>query len=153
MIRQAEEKDYIQLANMKWQRCIDDYEDYGAKKPDDADKAAFISRFTQFLKSDKTHTPFVMEEIGVIVSAMLGALIPKAPTPDCDTDYIAYLSNVYTLKEHRGKGKGAELLSEIKKYLEARRCELMIVWPSKNATDWYKRNGFTADNSILECDL
>lgn len=153
MIRLADEKDYLQLANMKWLHCEEDDIVYGEKNLAGANKEEFIDDFVDFLKTDETYRIFVSEENGVVASAMFVAVIPKVPKPNRDTKSIAYLTNVYTLKEYRNKKRGTELLKYVKEYLMNRKCELIIVWPSDNSVDWYSRNGFRQENEVFECDL
>ncbi len=65
---------------------------------------------------------------------MYVAIIRKIPKPDKKEAYIAYLTNVHTLKEYRND-KGTELLTYIKEYLSEIKCELTITWPSENSID------------------
>lgn len=153
MIRAAKENDYLQLANMKWEHCKEDDEVYGERNLEGVDKEAFIDEFICFLKKDKTYQIFVLEENEKIISAMFVSMIPKVPKPNGNAEYIAYLTNVHTLKDYRNQGKGTELLKEIKQYLEQKKCELIIVWPSDNSMEWYQRNGFYSENEVFECDL
>ena len=60
----------------------------------------------------------IRPENGIIISAMYVAIIDKVPKPKVSKSYIAYLTNVHTMKEYRNKGYGTELLSFIKKYLK-----------------------------------
>lgn len=94
-----------------------------------------------------------MEKNEQIIAAMFVTMIRKVPKPNKKESYIAYLTNVYTLKEYRNQGVGTEMLFYIKNYLKQNRCENIIVWPSDKAIDWYARNGFKSENEILECEL
>lgn len=151
LIRMAEENDYMQLAVMKWMHCQEDDEDYGEKNLEGVDKQCFIDSFVDFLKTQKFYTIFVIEENETILSSMFVSIIPKVPKPNEKSQSIAYLTNVYTLKEYRNKRIGTKLLQYIKDYLKECDCELAIVWPSHNSVEWYKRNGFCSENEILEC--
>lgn len=153
MIRIAVEKDYEQLAIMKWLHCKEDDLVYGENNLAGVHKENFITEFIDFLKTDHTYKIFVLEENDVIISAMFVSIIPKLPKPNGTTKYIAYLTNVYTLKEYRNNKKGTELVTYIKQYLQNQQCELLIVWPSTNSINWYKRNGFCQENEIFECTL
>ena len=83
---------------------------------------------------------------------MYVAIIRKIPKPDKKEAYIAYLTNVHTLKEYRND-KGTELLTYIKEYLSEIKCELTITWPSENSIDWYLRNDFIEENEVMVCRL
>lgn len=153
MIRLAQEKDYAQLANMKWLHSEEDDMVYGESNLAGADKEKFLAEFIRFLETDKTYKIFVLEEREIIISAMFVSMIPKVPKPNGKAEYIAYLTNVHTLKEYRNKNKGTELLAYIKDYLREQRCELVIAWPSDHSVNWYVRNGFRQENEVFECDL
>lgn len=153
MIRLAEEKDFAQLAEMRWQHAAEDDVTYGETNIVGVDKETFIEDFILFLKNTSTYKIFVMEEDGIIFSAMYAEVIRKVPTPKENEEYIAYLTKVYTLEEYRNKGIGTELLTYIKSYLRENNCELIIVWPSDNSVDWYLRNEFSSQNDVLVCGL
>ena len=153
MIRLAQEKDFPQLANMKWLHSEEDDMVYGESNLAGVDKEKFVAEFIRFLDTDKTYKIFVLEEHEVIISAMFVSMIPKVPKPNGNANYIAYLTNVHTLKEYRNKNKGTELLAYIKQYLREQKCELIIVWPSDRSVNWYVRNGFRQENEVFECDL
>ncbi len=152
-IRVAEEGDFLQLAEMKWLHCKEDDLDYGEHNLDRINKEKFISEFIQFFKANKDYKIFVVDNGKKIISAMFVYLIPKAPKPNGNAKYIAYLTNVYTRKEFRNKNIGTDLLNYIKQYLINIKCELIFVWPSNNSVNWYKKNKFYQENQIFQCDL
>ncbi len=153
MIRLAKEKDFLQLAEMKWEHSVEDDITYGETNIVGADKQSFIDDYITFLKNDSTYTIFVLEQDGIIISAMYVAIIDKVPKPKVNKSSIAYLTNVHTMSRYRNMGYGTELLSYIKDYLREKGCELTFVWPSNNSVNWYQRNGFNAENDIMECEL
>lgn len=152
-IRFGEEKDFLRLAEMKWLHGMEDDVDYNEHNLEGVNKQRFISEFVEFLKSNKDYKIFVAEDNDAVVSAMFIHLIPKIPKPNGQAKYIAYLTNVFTIKEYRNKKIGTELLSYIKKYLSEQKCELLFAWPSEKSVDWYTRNEFSEDNEIFECCL
>lgn len=149
VIRLAAAADYAVLAEMKWLHAQEDAEiDLSL-----ADKAAFIEEFVRFLKQGHGYRTFVAEEEGRILSAMYLNIIRKTPKPCGQSQSIAYLTSVFTLKEYRNKGIGAALLKHIKEYATQNGCELMFVWPSERSANWYRRNDFSAENDIHQCVL
>lgn len=152
-IKLANEKDYLQLAEMKWLHCEEDDIDYNEHNLDGINKQQFISEFTNFLKNNKAYKIFVAENNGIVISAMFVYMVPKLPRPNGNAKYIAYLTNVFTLKEYRNKNIGTKLLNYIKQYLTDNKCELIFVWPSENSIKWYSRNKFYQENEIFQCDL
>ena len=153
MIRLAEEKDFFQLAEMKWQHSAEDDITYGETNTTGVDKQSFIDDYITFLKNNSTYTVFVLEQNNIIFSAMYVAIIDKVPKPKLSKSYIAYLTNVHTLNEYRNKGYGTELLSFIKNFLKEKGCELIFVWPSDNSVNWYIRNEFKTENDIMEFEF
>ena len=139
-MRLAQEQDYMQLAEMKWLHSEEDDIDYNTNDLAGVDK-------------HKEYKIFIASDNDVVVSAMFVYMIPKTPKPNRDAKYIAYLTNVYTIKEYRNKKIGTELLTYIKDYLVKEKCELMFAWPSENSVNWYSRNGFCQENEIFECTL
>lgn len=152
-LRMAQEKDYKQLAEMKWLHCEEDDSDYHTTHLVGVDKRKFTEEFVEFLNMHKEYKVFVACNSEVIVSSMFVYVIPKTPKPNRKQKYISYLTNVYTLKEYRNRKIGAELLTYIKEYLAKEDCELIFVWPSQNSVNWYVRNDFKQENEIFECSL
>ena len=115
MIRLAEEKDFLQLAEMKWEHSAEDDVTYGETNIVGVDKQQFIDEFVEFLKNDTTYTVFVMELDDIVISAMYVAIINKVPKPKVSNYCLAYLTNVHTLEAYRNKGYGtAEHIAALK---------------------------------------
>lgn len=152
-LRMAQEKDYMQIAEMKWLHCEEDDADYNTTNLAGADKNKFLEEFIGFLNEHKEYKVFVAGDNDVVISSMMVYVIPKTPKPNRKQKYISYLTNVYTLKEYRNKKIGTELLTYIKEYLAEEDCELIFVWPSENSVNWYSRNDFKQENEIFECSL
>lgn len=152
-IRLAEEKDYIQLAEMKWLHCEEDDADYGEDNLIDANQKKFLNEFVEFLSEHKEYLIFVAMDNDIVMSAMFVYQIPKTPKPNRNEKYISYLTNVYTRREYRNQGVGTELLNYIKKWLVQHKSEMLFAWPSENSVEWYSRNGFCIENEMFECDL
>lgn len=153
MIRRAKSVDFAQLAEMKWQHCAEDDEDYNERNLAGVDKVTFVKEFVDFLAKHTEYDIFVACDGDIVVSAMFVYRIPKIPKPNAKSKYIAYLTNVYTKKEYRRKKIGTELLQYIKEWLATENCELLFVWPSDKSTSWYCKNGFYAENEIMQCNL
>ena len=152
-LRMAQEKDYMQIAEMKWLHCEEDDADYNTTNLAGADKNKFLEEFIGFLNEHKEYKVFVASDNDVVISSMMVYVIPKTPKPNRNQKYISYLNNVYTLKEYLNKKIGTELLTYIKEYLAEEDCELIFVWPSENSVNWYSRNDFKQENEIFECSL
>lgn len=150
MLQPGEEE---QLARMKWLHCQEDDRDYGEHNLEGADYAAFSTGFTAFLHAHPEYRVYVAAQGAALAAAMFVYVIPKVPKPGGQAQSIAYLTNVYTLPEYRGRGIGTQLLQSIQQALSDQRCELLFAWPSARSVPWYARNGFRAENEIMECPL
>ncbi len=152
-IRLANEKEYLQLAEIRWQHAKEDDEVYGEKNTLNVSKEKYFSEFIDTLKKENGYKIFIIEENHKIISSMYVYMIPKIPSPNNNSKYIAYLTKVFTEKKYRNKKLGTELLNYIKEYLIEQKCELIFVWPSDNSINWYKKNNFSEENEIFECIL
>jgi len=96
---------------------------------------------------------WVAEDAGEIVSHIFLELINKVPRPGKKTNPFVYMTNVYTLIEYRGKGIGSNILQMIKDWSMANNYEFIIVWPSDNGIDFYKRNNYIHCSEPMELML
>ena len=152
-IRMGTEEDYQQLAEMKWLHCEEDDIDYQENNLEGADKERFTLEFAVFLAEHPEYRIYVACEGETVASAMFVYVIPKAPKPNREPKYIAYLTNVYTRREYRNQGIGTLLLQYVKDDLAKDRCEMLFAWPSANSVNWYTRNDFNPDNEMMQCGL
>lgn len=111
----------------------------------EADCADFLE---DAISSGRWHI-WVAELDGRIVSHVFVALIDKVPRPVRENSKIAYLTNVYTRPEYRGRGISAQLIERAQQAAREARVELMIVWPSEESVELYKRAGFADPNEPL----
>ncbi len=92
---------------------------------------------------------WVAELDGAVVSHAFVALVDKVPRPIYTSRRIAYLTNVYTLPEHRNRGIGAAVLRRAQEAARDADVELIIVWPSEESIDFYERAGFERPDEPL----
>ncbi len=138
---------------MRWEHKKEDDATYGEDNITGIDGYEFIEEYVNFLKTESVYKIFIMEKNEQIIAAMFVTMIRKVPKPNKKESYIAYLTNVYTLKRVQKSGNRNRHIILHKNYLKQNRCENIIVWPSDKAIDWYTRNGFKSENEILECEL
>jgi GNAT superfamily N-acetyltransferase len=93
---------------------------------------------------------WVAEINGEIVSHIYIELIQKVPRPGRITYPFAYMTNVFTVEQYRGKGIGGKLITEINKWVNEMNYEFIIVWPSDDRINFYKRNGYKHCNQPME---
>jgi GNAT superfamily N-acetyltransferase len=111
----------------------------------EADCAAFLE---EAISSGRWQI-WVAELDGRIVSHIFVALIDKVPRPAGENTKIAYLTNVYTRPDYRGRGIGAQLIKRAQQAARDAGVELMIVWPSDETVEFYKREGFADPDEPL----
>ncbi|MGM1047958.1 MAG: N-acetyltransferase family protein [Bacillota bacterium] len=140
-IRLATAKDIDQLVRMRW----DFTNEYNEVKIAEEHYGDFYEECSVFLdqaiQGDKWFI-WVAEANGKILSHIFIELIDKVPRPGRKTEPFAYMTNVYTRPEQRGKGLGSQLLKEIESWSREGNHEFIIVWPSDWSIEFYKRNGY-----------
>ncbi|MED4015124.1 GNAT family N-acetyltransferase [Sutcliffiella cohnii] len=139
-IRLAQTKDIKQLIQMRWDFTIEHDESKRNSSYEDFEKECHS--FLEGAINGNQWFIWVVEEDEKVVSHIYIELIQKVPRPGRVTYPFAYMTNVYTVPAYRGKGVGSELLSYINKWIEENNYEFVIVWPSDEAINYYKKNGY-----------
>lgn len=140
IIRLAELKDIKQLIKMRWDFTIE----YDESKKDES-YSEFEKECHSFLENAMNGQQWyiwVAEEKGTIASHIYIELIEKVPRPGRITYPFAYMTNVYTTPEYRNKGVASKLLGKINDWVKENKYEFVIVWPSDEAINFYRRNGY-----------
>ncbi|RHW41478.1 N-acetyltransferase [Neobacillus notoginsengisoli] len=140
-IRLAETKDIEQLIKMRWDFTLEDYPSAQEK----SDYHSFTMECKNFLEqaiSSGQWFIWVAEEGEQLVSHIYIELIQKVPRPGRVTAPFAYMTNVYTVKEYRGKGIGSKLISVVNDWVKENKYEFIIVWLSEDGVRFYERNGY-----------
>lgn len=149
-IRLAESKDIKQLIKMRWDFTIEHDE---SKKIEQSSFDDFEVEYQSFLENTlKSNQWFiwVAEINGEVVSHIYVELIQKVPRPGRITYPFVYMTNVYTIKEYRNKGIGSKLIDSINKWTKENRYEFIIVWPSEESNNFYKKNKYVQCAEALE---
>lgn len=147
-IRIADEQDIEQLIKMRWDFTIE---------YDESKKCASFNEFSlecrvfleNAMKGDRWFI-WVAEDEGKVVSHIFIELIDKVPRPGRITHPFAYMTNVYTIPEYRNKGVGSQLLRSINEWIQENQYEFVIVWPSEDSTNYYKKNGYVHCTEAME---
>lgn len=141
-IRLANKRDIEQLIKMRWDFTLEDYLEMG----EGVEFSSFENECRRFLGTAIDSSKWfvwVAEKNGQIISHIYVELIQKVPRPGRVTHPFAYMTNVYTVPEYRGKGTGSKLLSRVNEWAEEKKLEFIIVWPSETSNEFYGRNGYT----------
>ena len=153
VIREVQDRDFVQLAEMRWTHAVEDDETYGEHNTDGVTKSVFIEEFVAFLYTNKEYKIFVAEdENAKILSAMFVYLIPTIPTPNAKREFIAYLTKVFTLEEYRGKGIGTRLLDYVRSTFRQSTANLSLHGQAKNRQNGINLMGFPTPMKFLSAD-
>ncbi|WP_144510174.1 GNAT family N-acetyltransferase [Bacillus sp. FJAT-22090] len=148
--RLAERKDINQLIQMRWDFTVDDKE---IKKSIKYNFESFRMECQAFLENalkNETWFIWVAEEEAKIISHIYIQLISKVPRPGRITYPFAYMTNVYTIQKYRNQGIGSKLITTINEWAKNNNYEFIIVWPSEDSGDYYKRNGYVLCKEPME---
>ncbi|MFT9497625.1 GNAT family N-acetyltransferase [Anaerosolibacter sp.] len=151
IFRLANEKDIDKLAQLRWEHEYEvEKESFKVSKDD------FMKECAAFLK-DGLQTGnwvyWIAEENNKIVANIYVHRIRKVPKPQKLFNEIGYVTNVHTRIEYRNQGIGEQLLKKVKEWAIENNIESLFVWPSEKAVSFYERQGFKAENDIMELEL
>lgn len=152
ILRLANHNDIDQLIRMRWDFTNEYIENKIAEDQFPNFYLECKSFLTDAFKSNNWFI-WVAGMDGQIVSHIYIELIHKVPRPGRVTNPFTYMTNVYTLPEHRGKGIGSQLLKEIEVWAKQKRYEFIIVWPSDWSIEFYERNGYKPIGEAMELKL
>jgi ribosomal protein S18 acetylase RimI-like enzyme len=147
-IRLAEAKDIKQLIRMRWDTTIEFDESKKIESFDDFEKECHS--FLENALNNGQWFIWVAEENAKLISHIYIEIIDKVPRPGRITYPFAYMTNVYTVPEFRNKGVGSKLLSSINSWIKESKYEFVIVWPSDEAINYYKKNGYVHCKEPME---
>ncbi|MEI5908062.1 GNAT family N-acetyltransferase [Bacillus spongiae] len=146
--RLAEAKDIKQLIKMRWDNTIEFDE---SKKGESYEEFEIeCQTFLESALNSKQWFIWVAEVENKIVSHIYIELIQKVPRPGKVTHPFAYMTNVYTIPEYRNGGVGSKVLSLINKWIKENNFEFVIVWPSDEAINYYKKNDYVHCTEPME---
>lgn len=147
IVRLASKADDKRLARMRWDFHIEHDEPLSQTFEEFLDD--FQSFFDEAVASGKWFV-WVAEADEEIVSHIFVYVVPKVPRPSKTSNSWGYVTNVYTTPPYRGLGVGSELLNHVFTWGESQGLELLIVWPSDDSVEFYRRAGFHPTAEIHE---
>ncbi|MET3683461.1 GNAT superfamily N-acetyltransferase [Alkalibacillus flavidus] len=147
-IRLAEPMDIKQLIKMRWDFTIEDDERKSSESFDEF--AVECESFLEQAMMSSRWFIWVAEDGGNIVSHSYLELVHKVPRPGRVTKPFAFMTNVYTRPDYRNQGVGSQLLKTINQWVEDNQYEFVIVWPSDESINYYKKNGYVHCNEPME---
>lgn len=149
--RQATAADLDQLATLRWAFRTES-DETNPKLSIDTFKKECKKFLADGLRSGQW-TFWIAEKNGAIVSHAFIQKISMVPNPNRIQDQWGYVTNCYTTPEYRSQGIGSNLMEELISWAKSSDLELLIVWPSDESVEYYKKLGFTKKNDILQMPL
>lgn len=149
--RIANESDFEQLANLRWDFRMESGEEKAAMK-----RKYFVEQCVEFFEQKSKgdyHFYWIAEKDGEIISQAFVHIIDMIPRPCKIDDQFGYITNDYTKPEYRNQGIGSKLLDKVIKWAKGEDLELLIVYPSERAIPFYERAGFESENEVMELTL
>lgn len=110
------------------------------------DKTPEIMELWQRILADKDHHIIVAEEDGRIVSSCVCVIIPNLTH---NQQPYAFIENVITDEEYRGRGLATQCLNYAKKIAESENCyKMMLLTGSKkeNTLNFYRQAGYNSED-------
>lgn len=149
--RNATSKDINELSLMRWEFQTESNEDkiiWTREK-----FIEFCEVFYMNIIDSDNWIFWLAEDKDRIISHVSVHIINNIPNPNRLINKWGYVTNSYTKKEYRNQGVGSELIQHAINEVKSVDIETLIVWPSDKSFDFYKRAGFTENNSIMEFQI
>ena len=151
IFRGATEKDFIVLAQMRW-----DYQFEKESVDPIVSESGFLKTCVDFMEAGVASGEWVIwvaEVDGIIISHVFLRVIKMLPKPHKPISSFGNIRNVYTRPEYRGQGVATELIKRVIDYSKNVGLEKLILWPSDVAVGLYQKFGFQVENEIMELIL
>lgn len=118
------------------------------------DETLFVERCAAWMR-ERLEQPsawlcLVAESNGLIVGQLWIQFFDKVPNPVSEPERHAYITSFYVVEEERGRGVGSMLLSNAVQWCETEKAHLIILWSTGESRPLYLRNGFAANEKLLE---
>ncbi len=149
-IRKATIADVSRLVRMRWEH-INIYNEY--KRRPTVSYEQFEQSCSLFLHEGITSGRWVVF-VAVINEVIVGhsyvQVIEKIPKPYSLEGAWGYVSNMYIEEPYRNHGIGTMLIDVLKAWAHEEKFELLLLWPSEKSTNFYARNGFSAETKCMQ---
>lgn len=147
LIRKANEEDIALLSETRKLQLIDE----GIEPNCDIDEELFAF-FKKWLESSD-FVQFIAEEDGKLLSTAAVIYYDLPPSFTNKIGVRGYVTNVYTVPEHRGKGLAKMLLTELLNDAKSRGIKKLWLGASKLGRPLYEKLGFIPQESAMELTI
>lgn len=147
--RRATATDAPALADLRWKARAPEESPAVAREEFSVAYARYVT--TGIRSGARAH--WLGEVDGRIAACIVVQRVDLAPRPCRPDDAMGVITDLYTAPEHRCRGIGSALLSRAASWARGRDLELLAVWSSDEAWDWYGRRGFEPTGDVLQLIL
>lgn len=92
---------------------------------------------------------WVAEELDRVAGTVWLHRVEKLPNPVGEPESHGYVTSLFVLPEHRGRGVGASLLDTCLRACEREGFDAVFLWPTARSRSLYLRHGFRVQDDLL----
>lgn len=146
--RMAQKSDAVELTRLRWQLISDDND-----SPIDTEFSREChSWFLETISSNRWLLAVADTSVNTLAGCMCLQIVDGVPDKNGSCNRWGYLTNCYVDKPERNKKIGETLLRKILSLSTDMSLELVLVWPSTRAVNFYRRAGFENTNLVHSAD-
>jgi GNAT superfamily N-acetyltransferase len=86
---------------------------------------------------------------GQIVGTVWAQTVEKIPNPVAERELLGYISSVYVVPGHRGRGLGNALVEAAVEWCWESGCEEIVLWPTPASRAMYSELGFDPAVTVM----
>lgn len=145
--RQANLFDADDLVRLRWTWRVIERDESG-------DPNRFRRDFADWMAlHEQTHLPYIVQDGGSVVGMAWLAIISRVPGPQRWTRLSGAVQSVYVMPEHRNRGQGEVLMTDLINGARSRGLDYLSVHPSPRSFTFYRRLGFEGKGRVLFLSL
>lgn len=134
---------------MQWRWRVEEWTQAAA-----LDRDAFSAAFCGWAASrSQSHTPLVALRDGRAVGMAWVATVESTPTPSAMTRRYGHVQSVYVVPEARNNQVGSALLERARQEGQRLGFDYLLVHPSAESLQFWRRNGFGRGGEFLALPL
>jgi GNAT superfamily N-acetyltransferase len=142
--------DAERIAELRWISNTEDNENKDERYEE------YIERTTKFIIKgieEKTWHYWIAKENDMIIGIIAIYVFERMPAPGRRHAYNGYITNVYVRKEYRNRKIGKGLITKVKEWACKMNINVLMLYSSNEAVNFYKREGFTTNNEFYNLIL
>lgn len=147
MLRKATVEDVPMLCEARRRQLVDE----GLDPVIDIDEE--LRRYFEGALADGTIVEWVLEEEGELVATAALCLMPFLPSYNNPVGTRGYVTNMYTVPSHRGRGIATRMLAVLMDEARGLGLHKVVLQASEMGGPVYERYGFRPSGGWMELDL